>query len=122
HQPWLAGGGATIRGLSETDPMSGFRHTYGTPDGKPGTFALMGDGSVRFIPGDINPKTLLAMATRAVGEDLSNIDKEAPLVVSKKKDTELKADPKVPVEAKGADPKKEPTPTAKPEDAPQPKE
>ena len=30
----------------------------------------MGDGSVRFIPGDIDPKVLLAMATRAGGEDL----------------------------------------------------
>ena len=29
----------------------------------------MGDGSVRFIPGDIDPKLLLAMATRAGGED-----------------------------------------------------
>lgn len=95
QQPWLAGGGATVRGLSETDPMQGFRHTYGTPDNKPGTFALMGDGSVRFIPGDIDPKKLLAMATRAGGEDLSDIDKHAPLVSSpKSKDAELKAVPK----------------------------
>ena len=77
-QPWLAGGGATIRGLDEKDPMKGFRHTHGTPDGKPGTFALMGDGSVRFIPGDIDPKLLLAMATRAGGEKIADrLDKEA---------------------------------------------
>ena len=93
QQPQLAGGGATIRGLNETDPMQGFRHTYGTPGGKPGTFALMGDGSVRFIPGDIDPKVLLAMATRAGGEDLSDIDKHAPLEsTSKKKDAELRSD------------------------------
>ena len=98
HQPWLAGGGATIRGLSETDPMQGFRHTHGTPDGKPGTFALMGDGSVRFIPGDIKPDLLIAMATRAGGEDIAaRLDKEAPLIYSpnkpdKKKEAELKAD------------------------------
>lgn len=91
QQPWLSGGGATVRGLNETDPMLGFRHTYGTPDGKPGTFALMGDGSVRFIPGDIDPKILKAMATRAGGEDLSDIDKHTKLMTpSKGKDAELK--------------------------------
>ncbi len=91
QQPWLAGGGATVRGLNETDPMQGFRHTYGTPGNKPGTFAMMGDGSVRFIPGDIDPKILLAMATRAGGEDLSDIDKHAPLVSTpKNKDAELR--------------------------------
>jgi len=96
HQPWLAGGGATIRGLNEKDPMQGFRHKHGTPGGKEGTFALMGDGSVRFIPGDIKPDLLLAMATRAGGESFvaSRIDKEAPLVYSpnKKKEAELKAE------------------------------
>jgi hypothetical protein len=86
QQPWLAGGGATIRGLDEKDPMHGFRHTYGTPDGKPGTFALMGNGDVRFIPGDIKPEILLAMATRAGGEDIAKaIDAAAPIVLSKKK-------------------------------------
>jgi hypothetical protein len=95
QQPWLSGGGATIRGLDEKDPMKGFRHTIGTPGGKEGTFALMGDGSVRFIPGDIEPKLLLAMATRAGGEDIaSRLDKEAPLVTPvKKKEVELKTDP-----------------------------
>jgi hypothetical protein len=97
HQPWLAGGGATIRGLHEKDPMLGFRHKHGTPGGKEGTFALMGDGAVRFIPGDIKPDLLLAMATRAGGETFvkDRIDKEAPLVHSpgqKKKDAELKAE------------------------------
>jgi hypothetical protein len=96
HQPWIAGGGSTVRGLDEKDPMRGFRHKHGTPGGKEGTFALMGDGSVRFIPADIKPDLLLAMATRAGGESFvaSRIDKEAPLVHSpgqKKKDTELKA-------------------------------
>jgi hypothetical protein len=79
-QPWLAGGGATVRGLDEKNPMRGWAHTHGTPEGKPGTFALMGDGSVRFIPADIDPKILLAMATRAGGEPLPDLDKHAPLV------------------------------------------
>ena len=60
QQPWLSGGGATIRGLDEKDPMKGFRHKFGTPGGKEGTFALMANGDVRFISGDIDPKLLLA--------------------------------------------------------------
>jgi hypothetical protein len=107
-QPWLAGGGATIRGLDEKDPMKGFRHTHGTPDGKPGTFALMGDGSVRFIPGDIDPKHLLAMATPAGGEKIADrLDNDAPLIYSPhKKEAELKSDPKRGSDSKVADPQK----------------
>jgi hypothetical protein len=104
QQPWLAGGGATIRGLDEDDPMRGFRHTFGTPAGKPGTYALMGDGSVRFIPGDIKKEILLAMATRAGEEDLSEIDKHAPLVSTPKKEVELKTAEAAPA-PKPADPK-----------------
>jgi hypothetical protein len=79
QQPWIAGGGATVRGLDENDPMSGFRYTHPGRD-KQGTYALMGDGSVRWIPGDINPKVLKAMATRAGGDgaDLADVDKSAP--------------------------------------------
>jgi hypothetical protein len=102
-QPWIAGGGATIRGLNESDPMHGFTHTYGTPNGKPGTYALMGDGSVRFVPATINPKVLLAMSTRAGMEDLAELNTAAPrLDPPKKPDPEPK--PK-PVDPKPADPK-----------------
>jgi len=83
-QPWLAGGGATVRGLNETDPLDGFRHTFGTPDGKPGTFALMANGDIRFIPADIDKKVLLAMATRAGGEPLPDLDRHAPLIYPKR--------------------------------------
>lgn len=95
-QPWIAGGGATVRGLDETDPLKGLIHTFGTPDGKPGTFAIMGDGSVRFIPATIDKKVLLAMATRAGGEDISKvIDKEAPLVIAaRKKEPDVTTEPK----------------------------
>jgi hypothetical protein len=94
QQPWLAGGGATLRGLNESDPMHGFRHTFGTPDGKPGTFALMANGDVRFIPGDIKPEVLLAMATRAGGENIADvIDKEAPIVVPINKGPKLERAP-----------------------------
>ena len=56
----------------------------------------MGNGDVRFIPGDIKPEILLAMATRAGGEDISKvIDEAAPIVLStKKKEPEPKVEPK----------------------------
>jgi hypothetical protein len=138
-QPWMAGGGATMRGLNEKDPMQGFRHSYGTPDGQEGTYALMGDGSVRFISGKISPQVLLALSTRAGGEKLigeMDIDKVAPRVdQAKKSEIELKEVPK-PVEpmpvklksddpvspVKSPDPKKEAAPTRKFELAPEPRQ
>jgi hypothetical protein len=95
-QPWIAGGGATVRGLDPNDPMRGFVHTLGTPEGKPGTFAVMGDGSIRFIPANISKDLLLAMATRAGGEKFvaERIDKEAPLVSPPwKAESEVRAEP-----------------------------
>ncbi|WP_082841637.1 DUF1559 domain-containing protein [Gemmata sp. SH-PL17] len=95
QQPWIAGGGATVRGLDENDPMAGFRYNQG---GKPGTFALMGDGSVRFIPATIDKKVLLGMSTRAGGEALADIDVRAPRVdAPKPTTTDLKSNPVTPV-------------------------
>ncbi|MCI0700861.1 MAG: DUF1559 domain-containing protein, partial [Planctomycetia bacterium] len=86
QQPWMAGGGATVRGLDERDPMAGFRYTHPGVGGrtKQGTYALMGDGSVRFIPADIDPKLLLAMSTRSGGELLADVDTYAPLATPPK--------------------------------------
>lgn len=93
-QPWLAGGGATVRGLNENDPLDGFRHTFGTPEGKPGTFALMANGDIRFIPADIDKKILLAMATRAGGEPLPDLDRHAPLVYPRRpREVEVRTKP-----------------------------
>jgi hypothetical protein len=116
-QPWIAGGGATVRGLDPTNPMRGLAHTSGTPDGKPGTFVLMGDGSVRFVGAGVSPKVLSAMATRAGddGADLGNLDTAAPRVDLPKGNVELKTDPKPePEPKKAADPKAaDPKPVAK---------
>ena len=136
QQPWIAGGGATVRGLDETNPMGAFKYTQ-RGQTKQGTYVLMGDGSARFISEDIDPKVLRAMATRAGDDnkDLADIDKVAPRVEPPKGTTELKTDPKPAdkkpeekkpadpkVDPKAVDPKKEPTPGGKADPAPPPGE
>jgi hypothetical protein len=92
-RPWAAGGGATVLGLDPANPMAEFKHQR--PDGKWGTYAIMGDGAVRWLPADIKPSDLLALATRAGGEKLSgSLDAIAPQVGGKT--AELKANPKGP--------------------------
>lgn len=60
--PWIMGGGATIRGVREPlfDPISGLG-SRGLSSG--GTVVVMADGSVRQIPGNIDPKVFRAMCT-----------------------------------------------------------
>jgi len=89
-RPWAAGGGATAVGLNPEDPIGDFKHQR--PDGKWGTYAIMGDGAVRWIPADIKKEDLLALATRAGGEKLSgSLDTIAPRIDGKT--AELKAEP-----------------------------
>jgi hypothetical protein len=109
-RPWMAGGGATVMGLNPADPMADFAFDH--PDGrggkKRGTYAIMGDGAVRWIPADIDPKVFLALATRAGGEKLPDLDTVAPKV----------EDPSKPAEAFApvpAEPPAKPTDTAPPE-------
>jgi uncharacterized protein (TIGR03067 family) len=84
-RPWIAGGGATIQGVDDTlpNPVADFVHT--APGNKRGTFVMMGDGAVRFVPETINPTVFKAMVTRAGGEAIADLDKEAPLVAGPKK-------------------------------------
>ena len=85
-RPWIAGGGATLMGVAEDDTaMTPFSHQ--TPGGTNGTYALMADGSVRFVKAGTDPKVFRAMATRAGGETLG---KEAELVKPRKGKAELK--------------------------------
>jgi hypothetical protein len=76
-------------GLDPKNPMADFK--FARPDGKVGTYAIMGDGVVRWIPADIDPKVLLAMATRAGGEPIPDLDKVAPRIDETGKTSELKA-------------------------------
>ncbi len=77
--PWLAGGGATVRGVSSgPDPVRPF--VCIEQQGKHGTFAVMGDGKVRFIPETIDPNVFRSLCTMAGGEKIDDLDKIAPVV------------------------------------------
>jgi len=104
--PWIAGGGSTVRGVSDDlDCVRPFVCArYKNKDGKDedGTFAIMADGKVRFIPASIDPKTFQAMCTIAGGEKIKDIDAVAPEVPppEEPKQPELKAEQPAPVAAK----------------------
>jgi uncharacterized protein (TIGR03067 family) len=88
NRPWIAGGGATVMGVDETNPMADFVHAE--PTGKRGTYALMADGSVRHIPDNIDPAVFKALVTRAGGESIDELDKKtAKLPVPKGMEAEL---------------------------------
>jgi hypothetical protein len=77
--PWMAGGGATVRGVSDgPDAVKPFVCTE--YQGKRGTLAVMGDGKVRFIPETIDPKIFRTLCLIAGGEKIENLDKIAPVV------------------------------------------
>jgi hypothetical protein len=79
RSPWLAGGGSTVRGVSEDlDSVEPFVCTE--YQGQKGTFAIMADFKVRFIPATIDPATFRAMCTIAGGDKIANLDKVAPEV------------------------------------------
>ncbi len=97
--PWIAGGGSTVRGISEdlecVQPFVSSEH-----QGKRGTFAIMADGKVRFIPANIDPKTFQALCTIAGGDKIKDLDKIAPEVPPPEdllNQPELKAEPAAPV-------------------------
>ena len=112
HQrPWIAGGGATLQGVDENaaNPVSDFASVG--PDKKRGTYALMADGSVRYVTESMRPEVFKAMVTRAGGESLGNLDQTAPLVApSKPLDAELRGSAATgiaPIAPKPAEPKKD---------------
>jgi hypothetical protein len=75
-RPWLAGGGSTVMGVPETESIKPFVSTE--YQGKKGTYAIMGDGKVRFIPETISDKDFQALCT--ITGDPVDVDKLAPLV------------------------------------------
>lgn len=124
-RPWLSGGGATLIGLNEDpkrNPMDDLAHQR--PDGEWGTYAIMADGTVRWIKKDIPANLLKALATRAGKEPISDDDLEkwAPLVPDPRDPVKPKTTPKTEVkEPAKTTPKtevKEPAKTTPKTDAP----
>jgi DNA-directed RNA polymerase subunit RPC12/RpoP len=78
-RPWMAGGGSTVRAVSgEDDCLRPF--VCLDYRGRRGTFALMADGKVRFLPADLPPATFRALCTIAGGETVQDLDRVAPVV------------------------------------------
>jgi hypothetical protein len=119
--PWLAGGGATVRGVSENDndgkPIAPFVcTTYPADpdkkskfDGKRGTLAIMADGKVRFIPEDLPAATFRALCTIAGGEQIEGkINDLCPEIVNKertlKTEVIVPVAPRIPPAVKGGTP------------------
>ena len=67
--PWIAGGGATLRGVPEKNSIAPFILSRDKNDkpiehqGKRGTFVLMADGSARFVDQTVSDDVFKAMAT-----------------------------------------------------------
>ena len=67
--PWIAGGGATVRGVPEKNSIAPFvlsKDKNGNTiqhQGKKGTYAVMADGSVRFIDQTVSDAVFKAMCT-----------------------------------------------------------
>jgi hypothetical protein len=86
--PWLAGGGSTVRGVTEKASIRPF--VCLTYNGKRGTFAIMADGRVRFVPETIADADFQALCTIDGGESVE-VEKLAPLVPSPAVPGELKS-------------------------------
>jgi hypothetical protein len=111
-RPWLAGGGATVQGVPETESIKPF--VCAEYNGRRGTYAIMADGKVRFIPETISDKDFQALCTIAGGEQVE-VDKVAPLVGGQ---TELK--PQLPGQAPPAPKNEGANPPAPPAAGPPP--
>jgi hypothetical protein len=110
--PWMAGGGGTVRGVSEETGILPFVcESYKYKDGtsKAGTYAIMANGDVRFIPKDIKLDIFLKMCSITQAEKIDNLDDYCPLVPPPKE--EKKALPPPPANNPPAD---------KPAEAPKP--
>jgi hypothetical protein len=79
QRPWMAGGGATVMGVPETNWKRYFMHNHG---GKRGTYAIMLDGSVRFISEGVSDEVFKALCTIKGGDSevIGDIETVAPKV------------------------------------------
>jgi hypothetical protein len=104
-RPWIAGGGATVQGVPETNSMAPFVTDFG--GGKKGAYVLMADGSVRFLKHDTPDDVFKALVTKAGGDSFGVLDAVAPKVNAP---TEPPKKPEAPApapEVKKEEPKKD---------------
>jgi len=96
--PWLAGGGSTVRGISEeADCLQPFICHERERAGKKerGALAIMADGKVRFIPSTTPPEVFRALCTINGGEKIDNLEAIAPEIPPEPTEVELRTDPTV---------------------------
>jgi hypothetical protein len=97
--PWMAGGGSTLRGVPEKNSAAPFVFSMPGKNGAPrrGTYAVMADGSVRYIDQNVSDEVFKSMATakRPFPEnyDPDGPDSLTPLVQSPKTIDLKKTDP-----------------------------
>jgi hypothetical protein len=77
-RPWIRGGGATVQGVSPKDSFLPFRVMQANKDF--GAYAVMCDGTVRFIKPSIPDELFKAMVTYKAGDSTAGIDEHAPKV------------------------------------------
>ncbi len=77
-RPWIRGGGATLQGVAPTNSFLPFRLLQ--ENGDFGAYAIMCDGSIRFIRTSIPDNLFKAMATYRAKDDTTGIDEHAPKV------------------------------------------
>jgi hypothetical protein len=80
-RPWIAGGGATVEGVPETNSVRPYVRTHA--NGKRGTYVLMCDGSVRFVSESVSDDTFKALCTMQGGEEF-DVNTVAPKVAPPK--------------------------------------
>src|SRR5207247_709057 len=63
--PWIAGGGATVRGTSTSGADIGVPGGFVSPNynGKEGVWILMADGSTRFLTKSVSPEVFKDLCT-----------------------------------------------------------
>ena len=77
-RPWIRGGGATVQGVNPTESIKPFRVMQANRDF--GAYAIMCDGSIRFIKPDCPDALFQAMVTYKAGDSTEGIDTYAPKV------------------------------------------
>lgn len=80
-QPWMAGGGATILGISEgADALEQFLILDDPKTKEKYGIAIMADGKVRRLSSKITPEIFKALCTIDGGETIDSLDSIAPVV------------------------------------------